>query len=96
MQITDTRVRLHQRGAADDRLLARVSIVIDEVFVVHGLRVIQGSYGPFVAMPRDGADPDRRDIAHPITPEARMYVQETVLVAYRAQCDAQAMTAARS
>ncbi len=68
----------------DSNLRAFASITIDDSFVVHDLRVIEGSNGLFVVMPskqlRNG---EYWDIAHPIVNEARQIIQDAVLAAYR-------------
>ena len=69
MQITDVRVR---KVAKEGKLKAVVSITIDEEFVVHDIKVIEGEKGLFIAMPsRKAGDVDFRDIAHPINSATR-------------------------
>lgn len=81
MRITDVRVRMIQNS--ESKLKATCSVVIDDAFVVHDLRVVQGANGIFVAMPqRKMGDGQYRDLAHPITAAAREYVQRAVLAAY--------------
>ena len=64
MQITDVRVR---KVAKEGKLKAVVSITMDEEFVVHDIKVIEGEKGLFIAMPSKRAlDGEYRDIAHPI------------------------------
>ena len=64
MQITDVRVRKINR---EDKMRAVVSITIDNEFVVHDIKVIEGDKGLFIAMPsRKASDGEYRDIAHPI------------------------------
>ena len=82
MQITDVRVR-KMDGAVDNKVKAVVSVVFDSMFVVHDLRVIEGTNGVFVAMPRKKtAEGEYKDQAHPITAEAREMIQKAVLQAY--------------
>mgnify|MGYP000485454174 CR=1 FL=1 len=64
MNITDVRVR---KVAKEGKMKAVVSITIDEEFVVHDIKVIEGEKGLFIAMPsRKATDGEYRDIAHPI------------------------------
>ena len=64
MQITDIRIR---GIAKEGRMKAVVSITIDNEFVVHDIKVIEGDKGMFIAMPsRKAADGEFKDIAHPI------------------------------
>ncbi|RJA78373.1 septation protein SpoVG [Listeria monocytogenes] len=80
MQVTDVRLR---RVETDGRMRAIASIILDEEFVVHDIRVIDGNNGLFVAMPsKRGVDGEFRDIAHPINSDTRAKIQEVVLAEY--------------
>ena len=69
------------RGEGATRAMA--SVMLAESFVVHGVRVVEGEKGLFVAMPqRKDAEGNFRDIAHPVTPEARALVASFVLEEY--------------
>ena len=69
MRITDVRVR---KVAKEGKLKAVVSITIDDEFVVHDIKVIEGEKGLFIAMPSKKAlDGEYRDIAHPINSGTR-------------------------
>ena len=75
MQITDVRVR---KVAKEGKLKAVVSITIDDEFVVHDIKVIEGEKGLFIAMPSKKAlDGEYRDIAHPINTATRERIQTT-------------------
>ena len=64
MQITDVRVRKIEK---EGKMKAIVSITLDNEFVIHDIKVIEGEKGLFIAMPsRKAADGEYRDIAHPI------------------------------
>ena len=66
-----------------ERLLDVVSITIDDEFVVHDIKVIEGEKGLFIAMPsRKSSDGEYRDIAHPINTQTRDKLQKLVLEAY--------------
>ena len=81
MQITDVRVR---RVAKEGKLKAVVSITMDEEFVVHDIKVIEGEKGLFIAMPsRKAADGEYRDIAHPINSTTRDRIQTLILDKYQ-------------
>jgi len=89
VNVTDVRVRrINQEG----RMKAIVSVTIDDAFVIHDVKVVEGQSGLFVAMPsRKMPDGDYRDIAHPINSEARAVLQNYVLEAYdRALAEAEA------
>lgn len=80
MEITDVRVR---KVALDGKMRAIVSITLDNEFVVHDIKVIEGEKGVFVAMPsRKSATGEYRDIAHLINSETRDYVQKIILEKY--------------
>ena len=80
MNITDVRVR---KITKDGKMKAVVSITIDDEFVVHDIKVIEGEKGLFIAMPsRKAMDGEYRDIAHPINTAARAMLQAIVLEAY--------------
>ena len=80
MNITDVRVR---RVAKEGKMKAVVSITIDEEFVVHDIKVIEGEKGLFIAMPRrKETDGEYRDIAHPINSATREKIQNIILEKY--------------
>lgn len=77
MQITDVRVR---KVAKEGKLKAIVSITLDDEFVVHDIKVIEGEKGMFIAMPsKKTLDGDYRDIAHPINSGTRERIQNIIL-----------------
>ncbi len=81
MQITDVRVR---KVGKEGKLRAIVSITIDEEFVVHDIKVIEGDKGLFIAMPsKKSIDGEYRDIAHPINSDTRDNVQRIILEKYQ-------------
>ncbi|MDA8335656.1 MAG: septation regulator SpoVG [Peptococcaceae bacterium] len=80
MQVTDVRVR---RVLSEGKMKAIVSVTLDNAFVIHDVKVVEGQNGLFVAMPsRKTADGEFRDIAHPISTSAREIIQSAVLTAY--------------
>ena len=80
MQITDVRVR---KVAKEGKLKAVVSITMDEEFVVHDIKVIEGEKGLFIAMPsKKAVDGEYRDIAHPINSDTREKNKKTILKKY--------------
>ena len=82
MQITDVRIR---KVAKEGKMKAVVSITIDNEFVVHDIKVIEGEKGLFIAMPsRKDADGEYRDIAHPINSDTRNMIQTLILEQYEA------------
>lgn len=60
------------------------SVLIDDSFAVHDIRIIEGDNGLFIAMPsRKTAVGGYRDIAHPINPEVRAMFEEAIFEAYK-------------
>lgn len=94
MEITSVKLR----RAVGDKVRAMASVCFDGQFVVHDIRVVEGANGLFVSMPsRKTGQGDYRDVAHPVTAEAREMIVEAVLQAYEewaAQREAQAAAAA--
>ena len=87
MQITDVRVRKVEK---EGKMKAVVSITIDEEFVVHDIKVIEGEKGLFNAMPsRKAADGEYSDIAHPINSDTRSRIQQIILDKYEAEIAAE-------
>jgi len=83
MQITDLKIR---KMMADGRLRAIVSITLDQMLAVHDIKVVQGENRLFVAMPsRKDESGIFRDIVHPISAQARQYLEAQILDAYEAQ-----------
>ena len=80
MKVTDVRLR---KIDTDGRMKALVSITLDEAFVIHDLRVIEGNSGLFVAMPSKRTPAGEfRDIAHPINSDMRQEIQDAVMKVY--------------
>lgn len=80
MQITDVRVRKVNK---EGKMKAVVSITLDNEFVVHDIKVIEGEKGLFIAMPsRRAGDGEYRDIAHPINSDTREKIQRIILERY--------------
>jgi stage V sporulation protein G len=80
MQITDIRIRKIEK---EGKMKAVVSITIDDEFVVHDIKVIEGEKGLFIAMPsRKATDGEYRDIAHPINSGTRGIIQNLILKKY--------------
>ena len=87
MNITDVRVR---KVAKEGKMKAVVSITIDDEFVVHDIKVLEGEKGLFIAMPsRKATDGEYRDIAHPINSGTRDRIQTIILEKYQEVMDAE-------
>ena len=82
MKISDIRIRLIKKD--DTKLKAVASIIIDDCFAVHDIKIISGQDGDFIAMPsRKTPDGEFKDIAHPINSEIREELKNKILAAYK-------------
>ena len=80
MKITDIRIRIGRQTENIERLKAYADITFDESFVIHGLKIIDGQNGLFVAMPsRRMSNGEFKDIVHPIKPELRAEITKVIL-----------------
>ena len=85
MQITDVRIR---RVEKEGKMKAVVSITIENEFVVHDIKVIEGEKGLFIAMPsRKASDGEYRDIAHPINSATRERISNLILEKYKEEIE---------
>ena len=82
MKISDVRIRIVKNETS--KIKASVSITIDDVFVVHDIKVIDDNNGGyFIAMPsRKTPDGEFKDIVHPINTETREEIRDIVLKAF--------------
>ena len=81
MKVTDVRIR---KVSDEGKMKAVVSITIDDEFVVHDIKVIEGEKGLFIAMPsRKATDGEYRDIAHPINSGTRDKIQTLIIDKYQ-------------
>lgn len=88
MNVTDLRIRLINKE--DSKLKAVASITIDDAFVVHDIKVIEGNDGCFIAMPsRKTADGEYKDVAHPVNTAVREQLISQILAAYEAELNKQ-------
>ena len=85
MNITDVRIRKMDK---EGKMKAVVLITIDDEFVVHDIKIIEGEKGLFIAMPsRKASDGEYRDIAHPINSDTRVAIQNLILDRYKAEIE---------
>ncbi len=80
MEITEINISIRN----EEKLKAFVNVTFDDVFVVRGMKIINGSKGYFISMPsRKVPDGSYRDIAHPIRNEFRQYLETEIITEYR-------------
>ncbi len=78
LKISDVRVRVVKKD--ESKLKAVASITIDDCFVVHDIKVIEGTQGYFIAMPsRKTPDGEYKDIVHPLNTETREQIRMAIL-----------------
>ncbi|MFC1521068.1 SpoVG family protein [Elusimicrobiota bacterium] len=76
-----TEIRIHLRN--EKKLKAFVTVTLDNAFVIHNMKVIEGQKGLILCMPsRKGPDGQFRDVAHPISNEFRSLLEKKVFEAY--------------
>ncbi len=81
MQITSVSVRKIEKEGS--RMKGIASVLIDDSFAIHDIRIIEGDNGLFIAMPsRKTATGGYRDIAHPINPDVRKMFEDAILKEY--------------
>ena len=81
MEITSVTIRKVEKE--DSRMKGIASVLLDDCFAIHDIRIIEGDNGLFVAMPsRKTSVGEYRDIAHPINPETRKKFEDKILDAY--------------
>ena len=82
MQVSEIRIR---KVEGEGKLKAYVTVTFDSCFVVHNVKIIEGTTGLFIAMPsRKTANGEYKDVAHPISPEFRTALQDQILAEYNA------------
>lgn len=89
MNITDIKIR---KINSEGRMKAVVSVTFDDVFVVHDIKIIEGTDKMFVAMPsRKTPEGEYRDIAHPINAEMRQKLQSEIISKYEEALNSQSL-----
>lgn len=78
MEITEVRVTISD----DKNVKAFASITFDEILVVHGIKILDGRKGIFVAMPSKRAGDKFKDLVHPLNTEFRKKIQDKILSEY--------------
>ena len=80
----DVKIRtLHTSGP----VLADASVDLNGCFAIRGVKVMDGSNGPFVSMPSYKSGKEYKDICFPCTKEFRQEFHQAVLDAYRQTLD---------
>jgi stage V sporulation protein G len=77
MEITEVRI-----STSNDRIKAFVSITFDNLLVIHGIKILDGKKGVFIAMPSKRSGEKFKDLVHPLNTEFRKHIQDTILSKY--------------
>ena len=84
MKITSVTVKKIEKE--NSRMKGIASVLLNDCFAIHDIRIIEGDNGLFIAMPsRKTATGGYRDIAHPITPECRKMFEDAIIEAYNSE-----------
>ena len=82
MKITSVNVRKVEKEGS--RMKGIASVLLDDCFAIHDIRIIEGDKGLFIAMPsRQTATGGYRDIAHPINPDVRKMLEDAIIEEYK-------------
>ncbi len=74
----------------DSKLKAVASFTIDNAFVIHDVKIIEGANGNFIAMPsKQAPSGEYRDIVHPLNTETREQISSAILSAYEKEKETQ-------
>ena len=83
MKITSVNVRIAENTEKESRMKGIATVIVDDCFAIHDIRIIEGENGLFTAMPsRKMVNGSYRDVAHPITTECRKMFDDAILEAY--------------
>ncbi|MDD5650101.1 MAG: septation protein SpoVG family protein [Candidatus Nanoarchaeia archaeon] len=75
MEITEVRVTISD----DKKVRAYVSITLDDILVVHGIKILDGKKGIFIAMPSKRVGDKFKDLVHPLNTDFRKNIQHRIL-----------------
>ena len=81
MKITSVNVKIIE--SENGKMKAIASVVLNDCFAIHDIRIIEGDKGLFIAMPsRKTPVGEYKDIAHPINKEVRAMFEKAILDKY--------------
>ena len=81
MEITSVNVRKIEKEGS--KVVAVASVLFDDVFAVHDIRLLEGKNGLFIAMPsRKLSNGSYKDVAHPINQEFRLILEQKIKEKY--------------
>lgn len=81
MEITSVNVRKIEKEGS--KVVAVASVLFDDVFALHDIRLLEGKNGLFIAMPsRKLSNGSYKDVAHPINQEFRLILEQKIKEKY--------------
>ncbi len=81
MKITSVNVRKVEKE--NSRMRGIATVIVDDCFAIHGIRILEKDDGLFIAMPsRKTTDNAYHDVAHPITSECRKMFEDAIIEKY--------------
>lgn len=89
LPIDVSNVRLHPVDTGNEQLLSFASIILEDEFVIHDIRLVKTEQKIIVAMPNERHKGGYRDIAHPLTNECRTRIRRELVNAYKAHPEGQ-------
>lgn len=81
MEITSVSVK--KIAKENSRLKGIASVLIEDAFAIHDIRIIEGDNGLFIAMPsRKTSTGEYKDVCHPINPDVRKVFEDAIFAEY--------------
>lgn len=79
-----TNVSVNKIEKEDSRCKGIATVILDDEIAIHGIRIIDGNNGLFIAMPSKKSNDDKYyDIVHPIKKEIREMLEKVILDEYK-------------
>ena len=84
MKITDVVVYQVKNRSENSKLWAFAKVVLNDQFIIHGIRIYEGVNGAFMTFPQDYSKQEGNtySICHPTTADLRNYINEQVMAEY--------------
>ena len=84
-----TQVQVFKEGPSMGHMVGTASVILNDQFLIRGLRIMEGENGLFVGYPNDPfyKGEDFRSICFPMTRQLREHIENCVLEKYQASLD---------
>lgn len=80
MKITDIKIR---RTKEDTKLKAFVDVALDNLLIIHGIKLVKSEKGFIVCMPSIKKDEKYLDVVHPANADFRKYLTDEIVTKYQ-------------